>query len=188
MINDLLALFLIFAKIGLFTIGGGLAMLPLIQQELVAAGYMTMQDAVDMVAISQMTPGPFAINSATFAGMRMYGVAGAAASTLGAVLPSFIICLAVAKHFFKVIDAPVTRSVLRGIRPVVYALILSGMLSICGASIFPAGLSALSDVLLADLPVLVIAIIVSALMIKTKISPILLICACAAFGAAFLRY
>ncbi|MDR2531110.1 MAG: chromate transporter [Oscillospiraceae bacterium] len=172
-------LFLIFAKIGLFTIGGGLAMLPLIRQELVERGYMTLKDTLDMVAISQMTPGPFAVNAATFAGMRMYGVAGAAAATLGAVLPSFVVCLAVAKRFFRLLDSSPTRSIMRGIRPVVYALIFSGMISISGGAIF-----ATDGV---DWAVLSIALVTTLLLWKTKISPILLILACAAVGALFLR-
>ncbi|MDR0819446.1 MAG: chromate transporter [Oscillospiraceae bacterium] len=183
MLLNLLYLFYIFAKIGLFTIGGGLAMLPLIQQELVNEGLMTLQDTLNMVSISQMTPGPFAVNASTFVGFSLYGVPGAAAATLGAVLPSFVICLIVAKRFFSVIDAPVTQSILAGIRPVVYALILSGMISICGTAVFPDGFLTFPD-----WPVLAIAAVMTALMWKTKLSPILLICACAVFGAVFLHY
>jgi chromate transporter len=177
----LIKLFLIFAKIGLFTIGGGLAMIPLIQQELIAQGYMTTQQAVDMVAIANMTPGPFAVNSATFAGLQLAGIPGAAAATLGTVLPSFFICIAVARYFFKYVDSPQAQSVLSGIRPVVYALILSGMISICGHAVFPGGFAAMPD-----FPVLAIGIVLSALMWKTKINTIWLIAVAGAFGAVFL--
>jgi chromate transporter len=182
MFQQLLALFLIFAKIGLFTFGGGLAMIPLIQQELVTGSFMTLRETIDMVAIAQMTPGPFAVNSATFAGMRLYGVPGAAAATLGVTLPSFVICLIVAKRFFGVIAAPPVKSLLAGIRPVVYALILSGAVSICGTAVFPSGFG-----LPPDVPVLAIAVTVSVLMWKTKLSPVLLVLSCGIFGAVFLR-
>ncbi|MDR3149706.1 MAG: chromate transporter [Oscillospiraceae bacterium] len=178
----ILKLFIIFVKIGLFTIGGGLAMLPLMQQELVAQGLMTVQETIDMVAISHMTPGPFAVNAATFAGMKLYGVIGAAAATLGAVLPSFVICLLIAKQFFKIADNHNVKAALSGIRPVVYALILNGMVTIGGAAIFPNGFTASPDV-----PVLIIAAAAAALMWKTKFSPILIVLACGVFGAIALR-
>ncbi|MDR0859274.1 MAG: chromate transporter, partial [Oscillospiraceae bacterium] len=127
----LIKLFVIFAKIGLFTIGGGLAMLPLVQQELIAANYMTLRETIDMLAVSQMTPGPFAVNAATFSGMRLGGFAGAAAATLGVILPSFAICLLVAKKFFASLGKPQVRAVLNGIKPIVFALIFSGMFDIC---------------------------------------------------------
>jgi chromate transporter len=182
MLARLIELFLIFAKIGLFTIGGGLAMLPLIQQELIAKGYMTAQQTIDMVAIANMTPGPFAINSATFAGMQLYGVVGAAAATLGTIVPSLIICMIVARYFFKFVEAPQAQAVLSGIRPVVYALILSGMISICGTALFPGGFLAAPD-----FPVLGTGIVLSILMWKTKINAVWLIAAAGVFGAIFLR-
>ncbi|MDR2606577.1 MAG: chromate transporter [Oscillospiraceae bacterium] len=178
----LIELFLIFAKIGLFTIGGGLAMIPLIQQELIAKGYMAVQQTMDMVAIANMTPGPFAVNSATFAGMQLYGVSGAAVATLGAIVPSFVICMLVARYFFRFADAPQVQAVMRGIRPIVYALILSGMVSICGTALFPGGIQAMPD-----LPVLAMTAVLSVLMWKTKINTIWLIAAAGVFGAVFLR-
>jgi len=182
MITKLLELFFIFAKIGLFTIGGGLAMIPLIQQELIAKGYMTVQQTIDMVAIANMTPGPFAVNSSTFAGLQLYGIPGAAVATVGAVAPSFVICIVAARYFFKFVDAPQAQAVMSGIRPVVFALILSGMISICGTALFPHGLTSLPD-----FPVLAMAIILSFLMWKTKVNTIWLILASGAFGAVFLR-
>ncbi len=96
---ELVWLYLIFLKIGFFTIGGGMAMLPLMQKELVSRELMTLAETVDMVAISQMTPGPFAVNAATFAGMKLYGVAGAAVATLGVITPSVVLTMIVAKFF-----------------------------------------------------------------------------------------
>ena len=187
MIAELIELFLTFFRIGFFTIGGGLAMLPMIQQELVDAGRMTMRDAIDMVALSEMTPGPFAVNSATFAGMRLYGVAGALAATLGVVAPSFIICLIIAKRFFSALDAPVTKAVFKGLRPVVYALILSAMLTVCSSALAPMGLGNLNGLFDVDWAVFGIAVVGSFALVKFKLNPIIIICAAAGIGALFLR-
>lgn len=85
MIN--LYLFLTFFKIGLFTFGGGYAMIPMIQQDILSHGWLTQQQLIDFIAISESTPGPFAVNIATFVGMSQSGVAGAVCATLGVVLP-----------------------------------------------------------------------------------------------------
>ena len=92
-----LELFLTFFMIGLFTFGGGYAMLPLIQEQVIGKGWMTSEQIVDFIAVSESTPGPFAVNRATFIGTQMGGVLGAVCATLGVVLPSFIIILIVAK-------------------------------------------------------------------------------------------
>ena len=182
MMSELITLLFLFAKIGFFTVGGGMAMLPLVQQELLSRGLMTIRQSIDMVAISQMTPGPFAVNCATFTGMRLYGISGAFFATLGVALPSFIICLIVAHFFFSFNHNAIVRSVLGGIKPIVLSLILSGLISIGKAAIFPeASFASL------DFPVLCIAIIISVLFIKTKVSPIFLVLLSGIFGAIFLR-
>lgn len=180
--SDLWTLFFIFAKIGLFTIGGGMAMLPLVQQELISRGLMSIKQSIDMVAISQMTPGPFAVNCATFSGMQLYGIPGAIFATVGVALPSFILCLLVSRWFFAYNHSPVIRSLLSGIKPVVLALIVSGLYSIGKTALFPQYTFASFD-----LPVLIIAAIVSFLIIKKKISSVLLVLLSGAFGAIFLR-
>lgn len=182
MIIDLLRLFWIFCKIGMFTIGGGMAMIPLIQQELVDRNLMTLQESIDMVAISQMTPGPFGVNCATFSGMRLYGLAGAVVATLALALPSFIICLLVSRWFFKCKSSPELSSILLGIKPIVLALILTGLFSIGMETIFP--YSTFASI---DIPVVCIAAVLSVLMIATKFSPALLVLAAGVFGAIFLR-
>lgn len=180
--TELIQMFFIFAKIGFFTIGGGMAMLPLIQQDLVARGLMLPKQAIDMVAISQMTPGPFAVNCATFAGMQLYGIPGALLATLGVVLPSFVICLLVSKWFFAYRSNPVILSLLAGIKPVVFALILSGLVSFGSTALFPGSIPASIDI-----PVLAIAAVVSFLLIYKKLNPVILVLLSGVFGAVFLR-
>ena len=104
MIADLFYMFLTFFKIGLFTIGGGYAMIPLIQADVIKNNWLTMEALTDFIAIAESTPGPFAINIATFIGMNQYGILGAAITTLGIVLPSFLIILLVAKWFLNFKD------------------------------------------------------------------------------------
>jgi len=121
----ILKLFIIFFQIGLFSIGGGYAMIPLIQKEIVGNGWLTNEEVTDVVAISQMTPGPFAVNAATFVGMKLEGVWGAIFATLGVTLPSVIIVLIIARYFFNFQKHPAVQGVLYGVRPVVTGLIAS---------------------------------------------------------------
>ena len=96
---NFLELFWTFFKIGAFTFGGGYAMLPLIQAEVEAHGWITEEELLNIFAVSESTPGPFANNMATYVGSTMGGIPGAACATLGVVLPSFVIILIVAKIF-----------------------------------------------------------------------------------------
>lgn len=122
---ELLTLFWIFFKIGLFTFGGGYAMIPLIKDEVVGRGYLDYDLMVDFIAISESTPGPIAVNMATFVGMSQYGLLGAAFTTLGVVLPSFIIISLVARFGTRMLDSEGFKHAFLGLRPVVIALILS---------------------------------------------------------------
>lgn len=120
-----------FFQIGLFGIGGGYAAMPLIQNQVVTQHqWLTMEEFVDVVTISQMTPGPIAINSATFVGIRVAGYGGALVATLGCVLPSFIIVLILAKIYCKYRELSVMQGILSGLRPAVVALIASAGLAI----------------------------------------------------------
>ena len=123
-------LFFTFFKIGAFTFGGGYAMIPLIQKEVVETHrWMEDSDILDIIAIAESTPGPIAINSATFVGYRTAGVLGAAFSTLGVVLPSFCIILLIAFFLRHVMDYPVVQYAFFGIRAGVLALILKAVVS-----------------------------------------------------------
>ena len=128
-------LFWTFFKIGAFTIGGGYAMIPLIQQIVVDQGWMSLQDLVDFIAISESTPGPIAVNLATFIGMHKEGIIGAIGCTIGVVLPSFIIILFVAKYYLKYKNNYYVSSALAGVRPAVIGLLGAAIVSI-GISTF----------------------------------------------------
>ena len=119
----LLELFFSFFKIGLFTIGGGYAMLTLIQQEIVRYGWLSLEEFVDIVGIAEMTPGPIAVNAATFVGYRSAGIRGSLVATLAVVLPSFISVLVVSKIWENYKDSRAVRSVFAGIRPAVAGLV-----------------------------------------------------------------
>ena len=132
---QLLSLFFTFFKIGLFTIGGGYAMIPLIQREVVANGWLTQQQLVDFIAVSESTPGPFAINIATFVGMETGGILGALMTTLGVITPSFIIILVIAKYFLTFRENRYVQAALSGLRPTVIGLIAAAAVTI-GISTF----------------------------------------------------
>jgi chromate transporter len=127
---ELLMLFWIFFKIGLFTFGGGYAMIPLIKTELVGGGYIDFDLLVDFIGISESTPGPIAINMATFIGISQfapfpYNIIGAVATTLGVALPSFIIILLLAKFGDGILNSKFATRAFTGLKPTVIGLILS---------------------------------------------------------------
>jgi chromate transporter len=120
-----------FFQIGLFSFGGGYAALPLIQQQVVAIhGWLTLQEFTDVLTISQMTPGPIAINAASFVGTRVGGILGAIAATFGTVLPAIFIILALAWFYYRYNSLSVMQGALSGLRPAVVALIGSAGLAI----------------------------------------------------------
>ena len=126
--NSLWRIFLTFFKIGAFTFGGGYAMIPLIQREAAEKqGWVTEEDILEIVAIAESTPGPIAINAATFVGYRARGVPGAVFATLGVVLPSFLIILAIASVLRQFQENVYVAYAFRGIRAGVLALILKAM-------------------------------------------------------------
>ena len=121
----MLELFITFAKIGLFTIGGGYAMIPLIKQTVVdEKQWATEEELMDLIAVAQSCPGVFAVNISVFIGYRMKRLPGALMCAIGAALPSFLIILAIAAFFRQYRENPVVESIFRGIRPAVAALII----------------------------------------------------------------
>ncbi len=129
-LKKLLTLFLTFAKIGAFTFGGGYAMIPLIQREAVTHhGWVTDDDIMDIIAIAESTPGPVAINSATFVGYRVAGVLGSAAATLGVVTPSFIVIYLISGIIRQFQEITVIKYAFFGIRAGVIALICKALIN-----------------------------------------------------------
>lgn len=127
----LLKLFLSFIQVGLFSVGGGYAAIPLIQNQIVDIhGLLTFEEFTDLITIAEMTPGPISINSATFVGMRIAGIPGVLLCTLGCILPSFIICSLLAYIYYKYRKLGAVQTVLSALRPAVVALIASAGLSI----------------------------------------------------------
>lgn len=122
-------LFYSFLKIGLFTFGGGYAMIPIIQREIIEKrGWIAERDFLDLLTLAQSAPGPIALNMAVFVGYKLFGYRGAVTSLLGVVLPSFIIILIVAIFFSQIRDNAIVDAAFKGMRPVVVALMLAPML------------------------------------------------------------
>ena len=116
-------LFLTFLKIGAFTIGGGYAMLPLIQREVVDKGWLSKEDFIDLFSVAQSLPGIFAVNISIFVGYKLKKVPGGVVCALGSILPSFFIILAIALFFTHVQDNVWVEKAFKGLRPAVVALI-----------------------------------------------------------------
>ena len=178
-----LELFWTFFKIGAFTFGGGYAMLPLIQAEVTAKGWIAEESIVNFVAVSESTPGPFAVNMATYVGSEMGGVFGAVCATLGVVLPSFIIILIVAKCFEKFKNSRVIRGCMSGLKPAVIGLIASAVISIGTTVFIPNGFA--WEIFQQVRSSLFLGISALALVLAfKKLHPIIIIGICAALGIA----
>ncbi len=134
---ELLSLFWAFFKIGLFTIGGGIASLPLIETIIVKQqGWISYDEFSHLVIISEMTPGPIGINASTFVGNKLAGFIGGVVATLGNVLPSIIIVILLAKVYFKYKNLKVVNSVLNGLKPTIVGLITSATVGIVLVALF----------------------------------------------------
>ena len=156
MIGDLFfQLFWTYLKIGTFTLGGGYAMLPLIQREVVdRKGWIDEEEFLNMIALAQAAPGLIAVNSAVFIGWRVGGWRGVCGAVLGAVLPSFLIILAIAMVFSDWKELPAVEAVFKGIRPAVVALIAAPLVKLAKSAMKDKGQKA-KDVGLRALPLLV---------------------------------
>lgn len=138
----LLKLFFAFIQVGLFSVGGGYAAIPLIQEQIVNIyGLMSLEEFSDLITIAEMTPGPISINSSTFVGTRLAGPLGAIICTLGCIIPSFIICLTLAHFYYKYRNLGGVQTVLSSLRPAVVALIGSAGVSILMLALFQADFS-----------------------------------------------
>ncbi len=169
----LLEMFGVFAKIGAFTLGGGYAMVPLIQSEVVdKKGWIDKEEFVDILAVAQSTPGALAVNMASFVGYRVKGIVGAVTATLGCVLPSFITILIIAAFFTKVMGQRIVERAFMGIRPAVAALIAFSVIKIAKTSNIK--------------PVwYIISVAAALLIIFVDMDPILIILLSGIFGAIF---
>ena len=158
-------LFFTFFKIGLFTFGGGYAMIPLISEEVTKFG-IDQYTLSDFIAISESTPGPFAINIATFIGYSSYGILGSILATLGVILPSFLIILLISIIFQKIKNTKFFKLCLKILTPVVLGLILSSTLEITGLNLF--NISSISS-LVSDFSINLITLITFTIILITTI-------------------
>ena len=166
----LLKLFLTFFKIGALSFGGGYAMLPFIQREIIETNsWLTISEFIDIIGISQMTPGPIAINSATFVGYKVSGIMGSIFATLGITAVSFILISIVHKLTNKFRDSIFLKACFLGMRPVLIALIINAFLSLAK--------SAYSDV-----KSVIVTLIIGGCLLSKKVHPMATIAIAAVLG------
>ena len=185
----LLTLFLMFAKIALFNFGGGFAMIPLIAAEMDKFQWLTSQEFMDIIAISQMTPGAIAVNTATYVGYSVAGIWGAVVSTIAIPFPSLILVITLYPILDKYKNHPVLKMIFYGLRPVVAGLIIAAVYFVAntaminqdyvGESIFTIISNFFTSINFGSLALTVTAFILA---LKTKISPIILLLAGAILG------
>ncbi len=173
-----ISLFFAFMQVGLFSIGGGYAAIPLIQSQVVESrGWLTIAEFTDLITIAEMTPGPIAVNSATFVGIRIAGPLGAVAATFGCIFPSCIIVSLLAFIYYKYKNMSVLQSVLASLRPAVVALIAAAGLSILQLVALDGAPFALANLNWSGLIIFAVAFVV---LRKFKQSPILVMVCCGA--------
>ncbi len=140
-------LFFAFIQVGMFSVGGGYAAIPLIQDQIVNIHkLMTLEQFSDLVTIAEMTPGPISINSSTFVGMQLSGIPGVLICTLGCIIPSFLICLLLAHVYYKYRSFGGLQTVLAALRPAVVSLIDSAGLSILTVAVFKNGVISTANI------------------------------------------
>ncbi len=172
----LLSLYWTFTKIGLFTIGGGYAMIPLMEAEIINRhGWLTASQFLDIIAVAEATPGPVSINAATFVGFTLAGVPGALLATLGVITPSMVILLLLGRFLMGLVRDPRAERFLKGLRPALISLIL--------LAAFTLGQAALVDLI----TVLIFAGLLTASLLR-KLNPLYLIGAGALLGLIFYPY
>lgn len=168
-------IFLTFLKIGAFTFGGGYAMIPFIQKEIIDVhGWLTAEQFIDILAIAEMTPGPISVNSSTFVGYKIAGFWGSLFGTIGVILVCTILSTIAAKYFFKFKDNNFLKALFKGIRPAVIVLI--------GSSVFSVG-----KVALLDIKSIIICIGIFLGLYKFKLNPILAVLISGVLGVILFR-
>ena len=171
-----LQLFLSFLQIGAFSFGGGYAAMPLIQNQVVQLHpWLSQSEFTDLITISQMTPGPIAVNSATFVGTRIAGVPGALAATIGCVLPSCILVTILAKIYLKYRNLSLLQDILKSLRPAVVAMIAAAGVSILVTAFWGNDISSLHlDAILSSTNIRAVGIFLVSLILlaKFKMDPI----------------
>ena len=179
-----LYLFLEFFKIGLFTFGGGYAMIPLVKEVVLKYGWLTEEGFYNFIGVCESTPGPIAINMATFVGAEQGGILGSIIATLGVVLPSFIIILLVASLLKRFIKNKYVQAFLKGVKPVVLGLILSTGLVLLAKVVGYQSLELFNfDLASVICFASILAIyLLTKILFKKKINNILLICMSAVIG------
>ncbi len=176
-----LELFLVYFQIGMFAFGGGYAAMPLILSLVVEGkGWLSMAEYADLTTIAEMTPGPIAVNSATFVGQKMAGLPGAIVCTIGCILPSLIIVLTLAYFYTKFRGLKIVQSVLGELRPAVVAMIASAGTTILLMALFDTStLSEIHDVHWIELILFALALFA---LRKYKVNPIAIIFSTAIVG------
>ncbi len=179
-------LFLVFFKIGAVSFGGGYGMISLLQDELVAHGWLTKEMLMNFIAVAESTPGPIAVNVATFVGSSQAGMLGALLATLGVVLPSFFIILVIAAIMHNLLKFKGVQAVLGGIRPSIVGLVLGTAITMALTALF--SFSSIGQGFSFDWRAFVILFLLFALWFgikkwkKKELSPIVLILLSAVFG------
>lgn len=174
-----LELFLGFLQVGMFSIGGGYAAIPLIREQALSHGWLSLAEFTDLVTIAEMTPGPIAVNAATFVGIRTAGIPGALLATLSCILPSLIIVTLLAMLYQKFRKTDAMQVLLSGVRPAVVALIGSAALSILLQVLFGS-----ESIILSDFRIVNGVLFAAALFLirVKKMSPILVMLMCGAIS------
>jgi chromate transporter len=170
-----LQIFWSFFQIGLFSIGGGYAALPLIEHQVLEIHkWLTLGEFADLLTISQMTPGPIALNASTFVGTKVAGLPGAIIATVGCVTPSCIIVITLAYFYFKYKNLSTIQGILKGLRPAVVSLIASAGLSILLLAVFKTEGVTLTTIKLSDINFISIAMVAAGVVVlrKFKMDPI----------------
>jgi len=185
----ILELFLVFLKVGAVSFGGGIGMLAIIRDEVTSRGWMTESELLNMVAVSESTPGPIAVNMATFIGSEQGGILGALVATLGVVLPSFIIILIIAALIGNLLKFAGVKAFLGGLRPCVVGLIIATAITMLLSSLI--GFTTYNGGVNVDVRgIIIFAILVAAAFIikkafKKNPSPIVMILISAGLGMIF---